>query len=209
VHGGVRRDLLHHIRSPSERADREAVPHRLGHHRQVSVDSKVCLRPARTDPEPGDHLVEDEQCSSVVAEASNQLQEPWRCRDHTAVARQRLHDHRCNFRPMTGERLAHRRLVVPFDCDKFRDRRRRLAGGLWRDRREVAGRGKDRVEPAVVVTREFDDQWPSGCRPCGAQRAVDGLRSRESDADALETLHTGTQALRQFHLRLVLGSGLL
>ena len=68
VDGPDRRELLHQVAPAAERGAREAAAHHLAEDGEVGRDAVALLRPAAGDPEPGDHLVEDQERAVLVAE---------------------------------------------------------------------------------------------------------------------------------------------
>ena len=209
VQHAVRRDLVHQVRPPAERADREAVAHRLRHDGQVGPDAEHALRPGEADAEPGDHLVEDQHAAVQVAERPAALQEPGCAGDHAAVARIRLHDQRGDLAAALREQLLEAGGVVPLDRDQVLQGRRLLPGRLRHGRRQVRRGGEDRVEPSVVVAGELHDQRPAGGGAAEAQRGMRGLGAGQAEAQALAAREDGADLLRQLDLGLVLRARLL
>ena len=75
---------------PAERRAREPAAHHLAERGEVRRHSVVVLRPAVPHPEPGDHLVEQQHGSAVVAQRPEPFQESGLGRHDAHVGRDRL-----------------------------------------------------------------------------------------------------------------------
>ncbi len=69
IHRPQRRDLLHDVAPPAERADRHAAADHLAERRQVGRDAVEPLRAARAHAKAGHHLVEDEHRAVLACRA--------------------------------------------------------------------------------------------------------------------------------------------
>ena len=77
-HRAERRQVLHEVDPPADRADRQATADHLAEAREVGPDVVLRLRAARPDPEAGDDLVEDQQRTDAVAFGTETVEEPGR-----------------------------------------------------------------------------------------------------------------------------------
>ena len=125
------------------RADRQTVAERLRHRDDVGADVAAVLEPepAAGAPEPGLHLVDDEQRLALVAEPADRLEVAGRRGLHAAFALDRLEQDR-------ADPLVHRRgqRVEIGELDLAEARRQRLERLLLLG---LAGR-RERAERAAV-----------------------------------------------------------
>ena len=94
VHASQRREVLHHVPPASEGSDREASADDLAETPQVRSDTEPLSRPAPSQTEPGDDLVEDEQSPDGVAGQPQTFKEPGGRRDKAHVGGYRLDNDR-------------------------------------------------------------------------------------------------------------------
>ena len=93
-HRPERRQRLHDVAAPADRADRQAAADDLAERGQVGHDVVLGLRAAVAEPEPGDHLVEHQQRADSIALGAQALQKPVDRCDDSHVRGDRLDDDR-------------------------------------------------------------------------------------------------------------------
>ncbi|OQA43269.1 MAG: hypothetical protein BWY52_01922 [Chloroflexi bacterium ADurb.Bin325] len=147
-------------------------------------------------PEPGHHLVEDQQRAVGPGQLAQAGQEAGLRRHDAHVARHRLDDHRGDLPRVPGEQLRRGWQVVEGRDQRIRGHGRGHAGGIGQAQGRHAGAGahQQHVGVAVVAALELDDLVPPGERARQPQRAHGGLRARVDEA---QQLHAGHEALDQ------------
>ena len=93
-HRAERRQGLHDLASPADGADGQSAADDLAERRQVGRHRVLGLGAAVAQAEPGDHLVEHQQCADPVAFGAQTLQEAIGRGDDPHVGRNGLDDHR-------------------------------------------------------------------------------------------------------------------
>ena len=178
-------------RRPAEGADGHAAADDLPERREVGRDAVERLRTAERDPEPGHHLVEDEQCAVPRALRAQRLEEAGRGRHAAHVAGHRLDDDAGDLAPGLGKAALERRGVV------VRQRRRRGGDrgrnpGRIRHAERQRARARLHQQPvgmAVVAALELDDAVAAGESAREADRAHRRLGAGAHHAQALDGRH--------------------
>ena len=201
----LRREVVHHVGAAAERRGREAAAHHLAEGHQVGAPA--LLGAVETPlaepggPEPGHHLVADEQRAVVAAGLGQEAVEPRLGRDHAHVARGGLGDQAGDPVAVLGERLLDRGPVVVGQHQGQLGRRGRYAGrardGERGDAR--AGRGQQRVDVAVVAAGELHDHVATGEAAGQPDRRHRGLGAGGDEPDPLDR-RAGHDLLGQLHL---------
>ena len=112
VDGPERCEPRHHVGAATERRGREPATHHLAERHQVGAHA-VQAEPARpADPEPGHHLVADEQGAVAPAELGQSRVEVGQRRHHAHVPGGRLGDDAGDLPVVRRERLLDRGQVV-------------------------------------------------------------------------------------------------
>jgi 6-phosphofructokinase 2 len=186
---------LHHVAPPPERADRQPAPEDLSEAEQVQANPEALGRPARSEAEAGDHLVEDQQRANVVTRRAQCLEEPGLGRHDTHVRRNRLDD------DARHALVEHRDHVVRSDHGLGDGLRGDACGVRQTERGEAAtSPGKEEVSVAVVAPGELHDAAPPGEPPCDTDRAHRRLGARGGEAQQLDGGDPATHLLGEHHL---------
>ncbi len=163
-----RRQVRHHVCPTTEGRRGETPTHDLAERHEVGLptfDGTVeppVAGPA--DPEPGHHLVADEQGAVVPAQAGKACVEPFDRGDRAHVAGRGLGDDTRDLVAVCRERLLDGgQVVVGQDEGRCGGRGRNPRGPRDAERGETgAGRGQQGVDVAVVAPGELHDQVASG-----------------------------------------------
>ena len=164
----------------------------LPKHQRSGVTPDQRGGPARAEPEPGDHLVEDQQRAGGVAGRPQALEEPGRRRHQVHVRRDRLHDD-AGRRPVElGDGVVGHDLGVG-------DRTGRHPGGPGpaQHRHAAAPAGEEPVGVPVVAAVELDHAVPAGGAAGEAHCAHGGLGPRGDQPDLLAPGHALADGLGQ------------
>ena len=166
-HRAERRQRLHDVAPAADGADRQAAADDLAERREVGRDVVLRLRAAGVEPEPGDHLVEDQQRADPVALGPQALEEPGLRGDDAHVGGDRLDDH-------GGDVVVERGHLVVRHDERLGDRAGRHAGRAGQAERgdAAAAGGEQRVGGAVEVAVERDDPVAARCSPRARRTAV-------------------------------------
>ena len=124
----IRGELIHEVGPPAEGADRHPATDHLAQGGEIGPYAVARLGTPQRHPEPGHHLIEDQQAGIFIAQGP-QARQKSRYRRHTIhVARHRLDDHRSDLPAQLRKRLAHTGEVVVAQGERLRRQRRRHAG---------------------------------------------------------------------------------
>ena len=159
-----RGELRHDLRAPAERRGGQAATHDLPVRPQVRVRRVEAVPSGAGHPEPGHHLVDDEQRAVRVRDPGQFGVEAVTRGDHAHVAGGGLGDDRGDVLALGGERLLDRAQVVVRQHDRVARRRAGHAGRVGQAERGHAGAGggEQRVRVAVVAAGELDDFGAAG-----------------------------------------------
>ena len=199
VHVARRRDPLHELAATPVGGRRQASADDLAHDAQVGRYAVQLLGAAAGDAEAGDHLVEDEQGTSLVRPRSEELEESGVRRDDPHVGRHGLDEDRCE---VAGVGRTERVGVIP--RDDRRGRGGRLGhpgtGGDPLGGEPGAGVGEQAVDVSVVGAGELEDMLASGNGAGQADRAHRGLGAGRGHPQHLDARDPIGDLLRQLNL---------
>ena len=197
VDGPERRQQLHEVRASPDAGKRHAAADDLPEGEEVghvagAASALVAPPSGGVDPEPGEHLVEDEQRPLAVRRLDEEVVEAVFGREDAGVCAGALRDDRGDAPGMRGERVAHRRtVVVRQDQGEPRDRRGDAGGARKAERGHArSGFGEQPVGVAVVVAGELDDHVSPGRTPRDADGGHRGLGARGHQAQSLDPAGT-------------------
>ncbi len=202
VDGALGGDRAHELAAPAERGERHAATQRLPERDEIGPDAEALRRPARREPEAGDHLVEDEQRPVRVAARAEPVEEAGLGRHAAHVPGHGLDDDRGDAPRRVAERPRH--VVEVVEAGDARVGRRAVGdAGRIRNagrRSTRAGADQERVAMAVVAARELEHARAAGRRAGKPERAHRRLGSGRDEADHVAAGHHPGDALRQLHL---------
>jgi tetratricopeptide (TPR) repeat protein len=118
-----RSKAAHDVRPPAERGARQPAAHHLAERHQVAANPVDAVPARRRHPEPGQHLVHDQQRAASVAHGPQQLVEPGRGGHHAHVRRAGLGNDARDLRAPGGEQVPDRVRVVVRQHDRVGRRR--------------------------------------------------------------------------------------
>ena len=188
VHVPARCEAIHDLGSAAERGQRQPAADDLPEDGEVRHDAEQFLRAASGNAEAGDDLVEHEQRSRCVAEAAKRLEEAGLGRDDAHVPRNGLDDDRGEALAVLGHGGCNRVDVVVLAHDRVLGGRQRNAGARRQaERRDTrAGTREERIDVAVVATRELEDAVARRERASKANGAHGRLGPGRDEADLLD-----------------------
>src|SRR5207244_12646623 len=183
IHRAGWRETLHQVAPTPEGGERQSTADDLAEAGEIGSDPVPALRPAPADPEPGDDLVEQEECTCPRGLLAQRLEEPRRGRNYPHVAGYRLDDDGGDVPAATAQELPHSRRIVEFRGQGEGRQRRRDTRAVRHAERQRAGPCPDqqRIDVPVVAARKLDDQVPSGGRTREAERAHGRLAARAAE----------------------------
>ena len=197
--------MVHHVGPAADGGQWEAPAEDLAEAREVGCQSEAVLRPAQTEAEPGDDLVEDEQGARLGAPPAQVIEEAVVRRDEPHVGRDALDDDRGDLAGVPLEHGVDGGRVVERNDDRVRHGRRRHPhrSGQAEGGHTASRRGQQGVEVAVVAPGELHDLVAAGV---ATGEAHGGHRRLGARADQPHLVDGGDEAAdRLGHLDLALG----
>ena len=184
--------MFHDISPSTECTDRKSAADDLAETPQVGPDAEPLRGATAAQPEPGDHLVIDQQRADSITFAAQPFEKPGRRRDEAHVGGHGLDDHR-------SHAIIERRHHVVGRHDRVGDRTR---GDTITARQALIGhttatRRQQVVGVAVIAAGELDERIAPGRTAREPDRAHGRFGPRRHQSHHLETIHRGAERLGQ------------
>ena len=192
VDGTAGRQLGQQVAPPAERAHRQSAPDDLAEAPEVGRDARPPCRPRRTEPEPGDDLVEDQQGAAGAARGTQPLEETGGRRHQVHVGGHGLDDHAGDSLVEDGNHVVRNDLGVGDRAGGHADRARQAEHG-----HPTAPARQQPVRVAVVAAVELDDPVASGGAAGQTDRAHGRLGPRGDEAHLLTARDARADGLGQ------------
>jgi len=118
IHRSERREKIHDVRPPAERADRQSAPDDFAKATQVGRDAEPPLRTTPREPKAGHHFVKNQQRAVVRGDLPEKLQVTGLRQIQTGIAGDRFNDDSGNLILVRAERGFHRSGVIEGNHDR-------------------------------------------------------------------------------------------